>query len=140
LEEAHTFLQSCESALVSSQVRIKLFFSIQIWIRIQGAKPMRIRIQTLVRLLGHKNLNFYMKNILKVGYRSKNIHTKVLKPFERQESKFICEFRSISVLLDSVMDPDPKQIPRLLMFLGLHDPAPSLFVRIHILPSSSKKK
>ncbi len=43
-----------------------------------GSRQIRI----LVRLLGHKRLNFYMKNILQVGNRSKNIvPTKVQKPF-----------------------------------------------------------
>jgi hypothetical protein len=31
--------------------------------------------------LSHEKLNLYMKNILKVGNRSKNIHTKEQKPF-----------------------------------------------------------
>ncbi len=37
---------------------------IQIRIRIQGAKPMRIRIQILVGLCRHKKWDFDMKNIL----------------------------------------------------------------------------
>jgi hypothetical protein len=36
------FYQPCGPALVSMQIRIQLFISM--WIRIQGAKPMRIRI------------------------------------------------------------------------------------------------
>ncbi len=47
----------------------------RIWI--QEVKPMRIQ---AVRLLRHKKFNFYMKNIINVGNRSKNIHTKVQKP------------------------------------------------------------
>ncbi len=45
-------------------------------IRIQGAKcgSMRIRIRILVILSSHKKLNFYMKNILRVGYRSKRFY------------------------------------------------------------------
>jgi hypothetical protein len=35
----------------------------------------------LARLDSHAKLNFYMKNILKEGIRSKNIPTKVLDPF-----------------------------------------------------------
>jgi hypothetical protein len=34
--------QCCGSALVLMQIRIQLFISIRIWIRIQGAKPIRI--------------------------------------------------------------------------------------------------
>ena len=46
-----------------------------------GAKPKRIWIRILVRLLSHKKLKFYMKNILEVDNRSRNIHAKVQKPF-----------------------------------------------------------
>jgi hypothetical protein len=38
-----------------------------IQIRLEGAKPMRMRIQILVRLCRHKKLDFHMKNILYVG-------------------------------------------------------------------------
>ncbi len=48
-----------------------------------GKEPMRIQAdpdpgQTSK---SHKKLNFYMKNIFKVDNRSKNIPTKVQKPF-----------------------------------------------------------
>jgi hypothetical protein len=48
-----------------------------------------------------------MKNILKVGVRSKNIRyrRRYKALFEKQETRFICKFWSISMLLDP--DPDP---------------------------------
>jgi hypothetical protein len=52
MEMVKNLFQCCGSALVS----------MLIWIRIQGAKPVRIRI--LVRLKSHKKFNFYMKNVL----------------------------------------------------------------------------
>jgi hypothetical protein len=39
-----------------------------------------MRIRILVRLLIHKKLNFYMKNIFTGGFRSKNIPRKVKTP------------------------------------------------------------
>ncbi len=51
-----------------------LFISIRF--QIQRVRPMRIRILGI-----HKKLNFYMKNILKVGNMSKRIPTNVQKPF-----------------------------------------------------------
>jgi hypothetical protein len=43
----------------------------------------RIRIRTLVNLSGQKKLKFYMRNILKVGYRSKSlVPTKVQSLFK----------------------------------------------------------
>ncbi len=61
--------QCCGSALVSTQIRIQLLTSMRIWTRIQGAKPMRIRIRIrmLVRLCRHKKLYLKFKNILYVG-------------------------------------------------------------------------
>ncbi len=59
---------------------------IQTRIRIQGVKPMRIDADPDT---GHKKLMFYMTNILKVGNGSKNIPTKVQKPFGKQETRFI---------------------------------------------------
>jgi hypothetical protein len=53
---------------------------------------MRIRIRILVRLLSHKKLNFYMKNIRKVGNKSKRIHRKVQKPFWKAENQVNCKF------------------------------------------------
>jgi hypothetical protein len=34
-----------------------------------------------VQTISHKELNFYMKNILEVGNRSKNMASKVQRPF-----------------------------------------------------------
>ncbi len=61
--------QCCGSALVSRQIRIQLLTSMRIRTRIQGAKPMRIRIRIrmLVRLCRHKKLYLKLKNILYVG-------------------------------------------------------------------------
>ncbi len=44
-------------------IRIKLFISMRIRIRIQGAKPMRIQADP-DQTLSQKKFNFYMKNIL----------------------------------------------------------------------------
>jgi hypothetical protein len=52
-----------ECAIYVRVAFILLFISLRI--RIQKAKPMWI----LVRLLSHKKLNFYIKNILEVGNR-----------------------------------------------------------------------
>ncbi len=46
-----------------------------------------MRIRTLVRHLSHKKLKFCMKNILKVGNRSKNIPTKVQKSFWKAKNQ-----------------------------------------------------
>ncbi len=47
-------------------------------------------------------LNFYMKNILKVGNRSKNMPcSKVQKLFWKSGTRFICQFWSIFMLLES---------------------------------------
>ncbi len=64
--------------LVSVRILIQLFISMRI--RIQGAKLMRIHADPdLGQSL--KKVKFYMKNILEVGNRSKNIPTKAQKPF-----------------------------------------------------------
>jgi hypothetical protein len=52
----------------------------------------------LVRLLSHKKLNFYMKNIGPKTYRRGH---KMLS--DRQKTSFICKFWSVFMLLD----PDP---------------------------------
>jgi hypothetical protein len=71
-----------------TRIRIQLYISMRI--RIQGDKPMRIRTRTLVRLLIHKKLNFYKKNKLKVGKRSKTVLylRRVKSLLENQEIKF----------------------------------------------------
>jgi hypothetical protein len=51
-EELGRKLQCFGSASVSMRIRIQFFTSM--WIQIQGATPMRIRIQILVRLCRHK--------------------------------------------------------------------------------------
>jgi hypothetical protein len=61
-------VKTCGSVLVSMRIRIQL--SISMWIRIQGAKPMRtmrFRIRILVRLCRQKKLNLDMKNTLQAG-------------------------------------------------------------------------
>ncbi len=65
----------------------------------------RIRIRILIRLLRHKKLNFYMKNVFKKGKRSKTYLWRYKSIFERQKTRFICQFCPISMLLDP--DPDP---------------------------------
>jgi hypothetical protein len=62
--ERITEKQCSGSALVSMRIRIQLFTSVRIRIRIPGANPLRIRI--LLGLFRHKKLNFYMKNMPKV--------------------------------------------------------------------------
>ncbi len=63
---------------------IQLFISMHFQIRIQRAKPMRIRVWMLVRFKSHKKFNFYMKNLFNW---SKNIPTKILKPFRKTGNK-----------------------------------------------------
>jgi hypothetical protein len=61
-------------------------------IRIYGAKPIRIYADPDQTLKSQK-VTIYMKNILKVGYRSKNIPTtyeSTTSLSERQETGFIC--------------------------------------------------
>jgi hypothetical protein len=73
-----TLFQCRGSALVSTmRIRIQLFMSLWIRIRIKEAKPLQAEIR--IRLLIQKKLNFYMKYILKVplSKRPKNIPTKV---------------------------------------------------------------
>jgi hypothetical protein len=52
-----------KSTLVSMRIRIQLFISMLI--RIQGAKPMRTRIQILVRLKGTKSFCLHIKKYVK---------------------------------------------------------------------------
>ncbi len=66
------------------RIVIQIFISLRFQIRIQGAKPMRIRVWILVRFLSHKKFHFYMKNLFSW---SKNISTKVLKPFPKTGNK-----------------------------------------------------
>jgi hypothetical protein len=64
-----SFKQCRGSSLVSMGMRIQPFISVRIRIRIliQESKPMRIQADLiLIILLGHKKLNFYIKNILKM--------------------------------------------------------------------------
>jgi hypothetical protein len=70
----------------------------------QEAKPMRIRIRILVRLKSH-TVEFLHKNILQVGIGQKTYIRRYKSPFERQKTRFICKFWSISMLLDQ----DPRQ-------------------------------
>jgi len=94
-----------ESAYVSMRIRIQLFLSMCIQILIQEAKAMAMRIRILVRLQSHKKfiVSVYCTwtILLKFGNRVKNIFTKVHRytsHFERQETRFICKFWSISML------------------------------------------
>jgi hypothetical protein len=50
-----------------------------------------------------QKLNFYIKNIPKVGNRYKTYIQRYKNLFERQNTRFVCKTWSISVLLD----PDP---------------------------------
>ncbi len=60
-----------------------------------------------------QKVEFWTKNILKVGKRSNNIPTKVQSLLERQKSRFISKFCPIFMLMDldphSYSDPDPRQ-------------------------------
>jgi len=76
--------------MASLRIRIQLFISVS-----GSRKPNQCgskRIRIWIRLSSHKKLSFYMKNIHKVGTRSK-----------KAENQFFCKFWSISMLLD----PDP---------------------------------
>jgi hypothetical protein len=81
----NTFQQCCGSALVSMMIRIQL--SMRNRIRIQGAKPMKIPTDPDP---GHKKLTLYMKNILKLDNRFKNIPTKVQKNVFKAVNQVIC--------------------------------------------------
>ncbi len=103
-------------------LRLKKYTFPVLWIRIgfsQGAKPMRIqnriRIRILVRLKSHKKLHFYMKNILTVGNKSKNVHTKVQKPFLK--SRKPCLFDNL-VNFDA---PGGGAGPAYLIRIRIHD-------------------
>jgi hypothetical protein len=92
---AISYNQCC--GLVSVRIRIQLFISMRIWNL--GVESIRIRI--LVRLL----MFFRAKYTLSTGGNSlKNIHTKYKSLFERQKSRFICKFGSVSMLLVSDSD------------------------------------
>jgi hypothetical protein len=62
--------------MVSMQIRIwiQLFTSMLIQIRIQGAKPMPIRIQIMIRLCRHKKFDFDLKTIFYVGNTNKPLN------------------------------------------------------------------
>jgi hypothetical protein len=61
------FVFALVSVKIQIRIRIQLFTSMRIPIRIQGAKPMGIRIQILVRLCSHKKFDFDMKIYFKFG-------------------------------------------------------------------------
>jgi hypothetical protein len=72
----------CGPALVSMRIRIQILT--QCGSGPGSREPTQcgsMRILVLVRLLSHKKLKFYMKNVLKVVNRSKDIHSKVQKHF-----------------------------------------------------------
>jgi hypothetical protein len=106
-------------------IRIQLFISIRI--RIQGAKPMRIRF----RLYSRKQMSFYMKKIYSKQVKGQKEYLRRCKSlYERQETRFICIFWSVSKLLwirilDSQMnaDPDPQHWKETLS--AMHDQSPN---------------
>jgi hypothetical protein len=84
------------------------FISMLVRIRIQEAITVRIQANPDPdpgQTFESQKVEFYMKNILEFGNRSKNIHMNLQKFFERQKTSFIGKFWSISML------PDPHSIP-----------------------------
>ncbi len=69
----------------------------------QRATPVRIHTDPDQTFKSQKVKFFCMKNIIKVGSRSKTYLRRYKSLFERQETRFICKILSFSVLLD----PDP---------------------------------
>ncbi len=103
---AHNLYNSTseDKLICPMRIRSQLFISMRIRIRSGSRKPnqcgyMRILVR-FVTVFSQKKLNFYMKNILKVGNRSK---TYIQRCKSLSETRFICKFLSISMLLD----PDP---------------------------------
>jgi hypothetical protein len=103
--------QCCGSA---DPTRIQHFISKRIRIRIQGAKPTRIRI--LVRLKKSQEVDFNMKNIVKVGNMSKNIPTNYEGTKAFLKGRILgffgnlCQFQCSWVLIHIPnTDPDPGQ-------------------------------
>jgi hypothetical protein len=88
---------------VRIRIRIQLFISMQIQflIRIQVAKPMRIRIQILVRLCHYKKVDFDMKLCFMFSYVPTNL--RYLRRYESHYERL--GIRLFAVLLD--LDPDP---------------------------------
>ncbi len=110
----HSFSQCCGCALVSVRIqnRIHILIWLRIRIRIQEAKPMRIQTDPDPdpdKTFGSQKSWIFTWKIYryfkKVGKRSKNIPTKVQKPFWKAKTRFICKFWSISIILD--LDPNP---------------------------------
>ncbi len=86
------------------RIQIQIFISIRI--RIQGAKPMRIYADPDPgQILKSQKVDFYMKNILKVGKRSKTIPAKVQKPFWKAVNQVYFEILVSFHLLDPDLDP-----------------------------------
>jgi hypothetical protein len=71
-----------------------------------------------------------MKNIIDVGNRSNTYLQRYKNLFERQETRFICKFWSISLLLVRILktDPDPGQVSQINAELGIHTDRGTLWV------------
>jgi hypothetical protein len=91
------------------RIVIQLFISMRFQIRIQGAKPMRIRVWILVRFISHKKFNFYMKNLFKWLKKHTYEGTKALSK-DRKQGLFV-NFCQFSMLLgpDPHFNTDPDQ-------------------------------
>jgi hypothetical protein len=86
-------LQFLGYSLVSMRIQIQLFFNADPDpdpVSQTNAGLCRSGIQILVRLISHKKMNFYMKNILTVGKIGQTHGIRRYKSlFERQETRFI---------------------------------------------------
>jgi hypothetical protein len=74
-------------------------------------------------LQSHKKLNFYMKNIL-IGIGQKAYLQRYKNLFERQETRFICKFWSISHAPGPHFDTNPDSGVRTAKLRIHEDPDP----------------